>query len=175
MNDQHSQFAYADGKATAAPFSPSEAAAQPTAGTPRFDAGANSFGESDERGKEALQRAREIFNKQQDWVTFYREVLGLNGIVRQCHPTPEAMSCFEKSQEFEEIQIMLAKLREKHTSKQSGASGPTEATRVITVRLPKCLHESLRTEAHDKRTSMNKLCISKLVQFIDEGLVPAEA
>ena len=35
-------------------------------------------------------------------------------------------------------------------------------------------HESLRAEAHDRRTSMNKLCISKLLQVIDEELVPAE-
>ena len=34
-----------------------------------------------------------------------------------------------------------------------------EPTRVITVRLPKSLHESLRAEAHDRKTSMNKLCI----------------
>jgi predicted HicB family RNase H-like nuclease len=45
---------------------------------------------------------------------------------------------------------------------------------VITVRLPKSLHESLRAEAHDRRTSMNKLCISKLLQVIDDELVPAE-
>jgi predicted HicB family RNase H-like nuclease len=45
---------------------------------------------------------------------------------------------------------------------------------VITVRLPKSLHESLRAEAHDRRTSMNKLCISKLLQVVDGDLVPAE-
>ena len=45
---------------------------------------------------------------------------------------------------------------------------------MITVRLPKSLHESLRAEAHEKRTSMNKLCISKLLQFIDTDLVPTE-
>jgi predicted HicB family RNase H-like nuclease len=55
------------------------------------------------------------------------------------------------------------------------AVNPDEPTRVITVRLPKCLHEALRAEAHEHRTSMNKLCISKLLQFIDEGMVPADA
>ena len=49
-----------------------------------------------------------------------------------------------------------------------------EPTRVITVRLPKSLHEALRVEAHEHRTSMNKLCISKLLQFIDGQQVPAE-
>ena len=39
-------------------------------------------------------------------------------------------------------------------------------------RLPKSLHESLRHEAHERKTSMNQLCISKLLQIIDEKLVP---
>ncbi len=47
-----------------------------------------------------------------------------------------------------------------------------EPTRVITVRLPKSLHEALRVEAHEHRTSMNKLCISKLLQIIDGQQVP---
>ena len=45
---------------------------------------------------------------------------------------------------------------------------------MITVRLPKSMHESLRTEAHDLRTSMNKLCISKLLQVIGEEMIPNE-
>jgi hypothetical protein len=36
------------------------------------------------------------------------------------------------------------------------------------------MHEYLRTEAHDLRTSMNKLCISKLLQVIEQDLIPAE-
>jgi hypothetical protein len=32
----------------------------------------------------------------------------------------------------------------------------------------------LRTEAHDLRTSMNKLCISKLLQVIEQDLIPTE-
>jgi predicted HicB family RNase H-like nuclease len=44
----------------------------------------------------------------------------------------------------------------------------------ITVRLPKSLHESLRAEAHDRKTSMNQLCISKLLQVIDAEMVVSE-
>jgi hypothetical protein len=39
---------------------------------------------------------------------------------------------------------------------------PREPTRVITVRLPKSLHESLKIEAHARNTSLNQLCIAKL-------------
>jgi hypothetical protein len=45
---------------------------------------------------------------------------------------------------------------------------------VITVRLPKSLHEALRHEAHNHKTSMNKLCISKLLQVIADDLVPSD-
>ena len=72
---------------------------------------------------------------------------------------------------YQEIQQMLTKLREQGPV----ATDPAEPTRVITVRLPKSLHEALRAEAHEHRTSMNKLCISKLLQFIDGQMVPSEA
>ncbi len=120
---------------------------------------------------EIQQAAQRLFNQKADWITFYREILGVNGVVRQTYRTPEQMDAFEASPEYEEIQVMLAKLREATGNKPSATFEPT---RVITVRLPKSLHESLRTEAHEKRTSMNKLCISKLLQVIDRDLVPTE-
>lgn len=117
------------------------------------------------------QTAQRLFNQKADWITFYREILGVNGVVRQAYRTPEQMENFETSAEYEELQVMLAKLREATGNKPPATFEPT---RVITVRLPKSLHESLRTEAHEKRTSMNKLCISKLLQVIDRELVPTE-
>ena len=123
-----------------------------------------------EKQQEIYRVAHELFSQKPDWVTFFREVLGLNGIVRQGYPTPELLAEFEKSPQYAEIQQMLARLRG-----NNGAVAETdEPTRVITVRLPKCLHETLRAEAHEHRTSMNKLCISKLLQVVEEGLVPAE-
>ena len=58
--------------------------------------------------------------------------------------------------------------------KRSSVDSENEPTRVITVRLPKSMHEYLRTEAHDLHTSMNKLCISKLLQVIGEDMIPNE-
>ncbi len=126
----------------------------------------------DERAKEVCRIAAEFYKTNPDWVLFFREVLGLRGIVRQIYNTPEALAQFEQTPEYEEIQHMLARLRERSHTKPG--SPPQEPTRVITVRLPKSLHEALRAEAHEKRTSMNKLCISKLLQMIDQDLVPAE-
>ena len=36
------------------------------------------------------------------------------------------------------------------------------------------MHEALKDEAYEHRTSMNKLCIAKLLQFIDSQQVPTE-
>ncbi len=121
-------------------------------------------------GKEAqvYRIADELYQRNPDWVTFYREVMGIDGIIRRSFPNQSELILFEQSNEYSDIQQMVAKLRER-------ASEPAEnrePTRVITVRLPKSLHESLRAEAHEKRTSMNKLCISKLLQVIDDQLIP---
>ena len=125
-----------------------------------------------EQRQDVFRVADEIFRQRPSWVTFFREVLGVDGIVRQVHSTSEALSQFEQTPEYQKIQQMLAKLRENDADLPGG---PREPTRVITVRLPKSLHESLRAEAHDRHTSMNKLCISKLLQVVDDELVPAEA
>jgi predicted HicB family RNase H-like nuclease len=123
-----------------------------------------------EKSQQIYRIAHELYSQKPDWVTFFREVLGLGGLVRQAYPTPEDLAEFEKTGEYTEIQHMLAELR-------GGDKAPNEEeepTRVITVRLPKSLHESLRAEAHERKTSMNKLCISKLLLVVDQELVPHE-
>ncbi len=122
------------------------------------------------RGREVFRIAGELYRQNPDWVTFFREVLGVEGIVRRIFPSTDEFLSFEQTDEYLEIQQMVAKLRESNRAHAQGS----EPTRVITVRLPKSLHESLRTEAHERRTSMNKLCISKLLQVIDGNLIPHE-
>ncbi|TWU26001.1 hypothetical protein [Bythopirellula polymerisocia] len=126
--------------------------------------------QAQETYREVLQVADNLYRQEPDWVTFFREVLGIDGIVRTRFPSFEELTKFEQTDEFDRIQKMLVKLREKRNS----ADPETEPTRVITVRLPKSMHEYLRTEAHDLRTSMNKLCISKLLQVIGEEMIPNE-
>ncbi len=126
--------------------------------------------QSKESYREILQVAENLYRQDPDWVTFFREVVGIDGAVRKSFPSFEELTAFEQSEEFDAIQKMLVKLREK----RAAADPETEPTRVITVRLPKSMHEYLRTEAHDLRTSMNKLCISKLLQVIGEEMIPNE-
>jgi len=123
----------------------------------------------EQRRQEVLRVAAGLSGQAPDWVTFFREILGTDGVARRLFPTPEQWAQFEQSAEHEEIQKTLAKLRERN---RSNIEDEDEPTRVITVRLPKSLHESLRAEAHNRHTSMNKLCISKLLQVIDDQLIP---
>lgn len=115
------------------------------------------------RCQKVLQVARDLHARKPDWVTFFRETLGVSGAARSVFPSQEEYTQFEQSQEFSEIQQLVATLRTRKTN-----SGKNEATRVITVRLPESLHESLKAEAADHNTSMNKLCISKLLQALIE-------
>jgi predicted HicB family RNase H-like nuclease len=126
------------------------------------------FEERIEQVRDAVQQRLDI---ETDWVLFYREVLGVGGMLDELFATREERVRFEQTEEYAKIQQAVAKLREK--SKQAKDTCE-EATRVITVRLPKSLHEALRNEAHNHRTSMNQLCISKLLQFIDGDLVPSD-
>ena len=114
------------------------------------------------RCQKVLQVARELFQGKPDWVTFFRETLGVSGAARNVFPRQQDYVSFEKSREYAEIQNMVLALRNR---KIPGSSG-NEPTRVITVRLPESLHEALKAEASDHNTSMNKLCISKLLQVL---------
>ncbi|HVX14829.1 MAG TPA: toxin-antitoxin system HicB family antitoxin [Pirellulales bacterium] len=111
--------------------------------------------------------AQAFYNRGPDWVTFFREVLGVNGIVRTVFAEPKLLAEFESTPEYADIQLMLTKLRE-----QADVLAPKEATKVITVRLPQSLHDALTAEAEAYGTSVNKLCISKLTQIIDEEFIP---
>lgn len=115
------------------------------------------------RCQKVLQVARQLFQEKPDWVTFFRETLGVKGAARAVFPSQNEYVQFEQSKEFSEIQKMVASLR---TRKAAGSKN--EPTRVITVRLPESLHEALKAEASDHNTSMNKLCISKLLQVLIE-------
>jgi predicted HicB family RNase H-like nuclease len=117
------------------------------------------------RSQKVLQVARQLYQSNPDWVTFFREVLGVEGAARSVFPDQNDYVDFEKTGQYSEIQQMVTNLRNR---KIPGGSH-NETTRVITVRLPESLHEALKAEAADHKTSMNKLCISKLLQVLNEA------
>lgn len=142
-----------------------------------------------EKHYEILKIAEELYSKSPDWVTYYREILGVDGIVHQTFLTKTQLEEFEQSDACREIHYLLTKLREKKPAKkekskedkgvkkakpQAKAPEDGEEIQVITVRIPKSIHEMLTEEAYQCRTSVNQLCISKLIQAIDSGLVPSD-
>jgi predicted HicB family RNase H-like nuclease len=48
-------------------------------------------------------------------------------------------------------------------------AGERESLRVVTVRMPRSLHETLKSEARQLHVSINSLCISKLIKLLDES------
>ena len=116
------------------------------------------------RAREVLGFAQRLLDQSPHWMVVFREVFGPNGIAREYFPTAEEMMRFERTPEYRAVQALIAQVREQSEEKDDARA----ATRMITVRIPKVLHESLREEAHQRKTSMNKLCIWKLFQALDE-------
>ena len=124
----------------------------------------------EQRGQEVLRLAQVAFAQTGTWVVFYREMLGANGVVRQLYSTPEEMRYFEDSSDFAELQEMVAAMR----SQDASMGDATEPESMITIRLPKSLHDALRIESEEMNLSINKLCISKLLQRIESRFIPIQ-
>jgi predicted HicB family RNase H-like nuclease len=113
-----------------------------------------------------LQVAERLYAMDPEWIIFFREVLGVGGIVRRTFSDPDALARFECSPHYARIREMLDALRTRQRQGQEPVERETQ--RVVTVRMPRSLHESLKAEAGDLRVSINTLCISKLMRSLDE-------
>jgi predicted HicB family RNase H-like nuclease len=130
---------------------------------------------ADGHGAQAiLEVAERLFAADPEWIIFFREIMGLDGIVRRTFQSPDSLMRFECSAEYARIREMLDALRQKQQEK----APIREVQRVVTVRMPMSLHETLKAEAQEMNVSINKLCISKLLKLLDEtacrDLVPEE-
>ena len=111
-----------------------------------------------------LHVAERLYSMNPEWVVFFREVLGVEGIVRRTFSDPESLLRFECSPQYARIREMLDALR----VRQQERPADRETQRVVTVRMPRSLHETLKAEADQMRVSINTLCISKLMKLLDE-------
>ncbi|MFM7243296.1 MAG: toxin-antitoxin system HicB family antitoxin [Planctomycetaceae bacterium] len=111
-----------------------------------------------------LEVAERLYAMSPEWVVFFREVLGVDGIVRRTFSEPDSLMRFECSPQYARVREMLDDLRARQNARQA----QRESLRVVTVRMPKSLHETLKTEAEQMRVSINTLCISKLMKLLDE-------
>ena len=118
--------------------------------------------------REAVTKALKLSRAARDWEVFFKQVMGVDGLIYKLFPTAELRRQFETTSEYVEIQHILAEMRSRP---QKRNLPDREKTKMITVRLPESLHAALIQEADELNTSMNKLCISKLPQIIDKELV----
>lgn len=122
------------------------------------------------RAAEVLRLQVEAFAQTDNWVVMYRELLGVDGVVRKLYKTADEIRVWESSREFDEVHAMLAVMR----SQDNGKGDTIEIQRMITVRLPTSMHETLKKESDESGLSINKLCITKLLQKMDARFVPLE-
>jgi hypothetical protein len=116
-----------------------------------------------------VEVAAELFGVAPTWTAFYRETIGGAGVVRALFLTPDEIRDYENSEEHAKVMNMLTVLR----SRELPENDPHEPQRMITVRMPKSLHDSICEEANALAVSVNKLCISRMLQRVDPAMIPS--
>ncbi|MDX1930942.1 MAG: toxin-antitoxin system HicB family antitoxin, partial [Pirellulaceae bacterium] len=91
-----------------------------------------------------------------------------DGFIPQLFPSNEDFGNFLRCDQYYQIQMMLTALR----SRDLPENDPNDPQRMITVRLPKSLHEALCEEALRLGISVNRLCISRMLQLLDPKMIP---
>ncbi|MCA9192461.1 MAG: hypothetical protein KDB03_11890 [Planctomycetales bacterium] len=120
------------------------------------------------RCRQAFDLANDLFGNSPTWVCFYREFLGGNGVIHLLFSTNDDLGSFLRTEEYHQIQLMLTALR----SRELPENDPHDPQRMITVRLPKSLHEAMCDEAERLNISVNRLCISRMLQMLDPKMIP---
>ncbi len=123
------------------------------------------------RGSQVLRLAEEAFAMTGSWVVFYRTMLAPGGIVDQIFDTKEARRYFETTVEFAELLEMVTAIR----SQDDSGNNAHEPSRVITVRMPRSMHEATIREAEELELSINAYCLTKLLQAANPRFTPLES
>lgn len=113
-----------------------------------------------EKCETVLEMAKTLINSvpKPSSIYFFEQILSNEGIMQKQFVNPTEIQAFLKSPEYKLIFSMQNELQSKDDQSDSKID-----TSVITVRLPVKLHESLKSEAHDHHTSLNKICVRKLL------------
>jgi len=121
------------------------------------------------RCKQVVDCAAEFFGAAPTWTAFYREALGKNGVAANVFPDQEGYAAFTESPEYFQVLEMLTALRARNLPEND----PTEAQRMITIRLPMSLHDTICREANELKVSVNSLCITRMLQPLVAEMMPA--
>ncbi|MFM8406191.1 MAG: hypothetical protein ACKN94_02615, partial [Pirellulaceae bacterium] len=115
--------------------------------------------------------ATELFGLAPSWVAFFRATMARGGLVSKLFVTPEERKEYWCSPEHHQVLEMLTVLRSRDLPECEAG----EPSRMITIRIPKCLHEFICDEANELEVSVNKLCISRILMQVDPTLLPQSA
>lgn len=122
----------------------------------------------DARCQQAFDVANDLFGNAPTWVCFYRELMGGRGLIHALFDNNTDFGRFLRTEQYHQIQMMLTALR----SRDLPENDPNDPQRMITVRLPKSLHEAMCDEAGRLNISVNRLCISRMLQLLDPKMIP---
>ena len=120
------------------------------------------------RCEQAFDVANDMFGHAPTWICFYRELMGGSGMLHSIFTDAGDFGRFLRSDQHHQIQLMLTALR----SRDLPENDPNDPQRMITVRLPKSLHEAMCDEAARLNISVNRLCISRMLQLLDPKMIP---
>ncbi len=121
-----------------------------------------------DRCQQAFDVANDLFANAPTWVCFYRALMGGSGMLHELFQTNDDFGAFLRTEQHHQIQLMLTALR----SRDLPENDPNDPQRMITVRLPKSLHEAMCDEAIRLNISVNRLCISRMLQLLDPKMIP---
>lgn len=114
-----------------------------------------------QRAGAVYSAARSLYETTPHWLVFFREVFGVRGLISEAFATSEERDAFAETMHYADVQSMLQRLRD---AGAEGASDSKESTRVITLRIPASMHETIRKEAYERQVSMNRYLIDRLLE-----------
>jgi hypothetical protein len=120
------------------------------------------------RCKQVVDCVAEFFGAAPTWTAFYREALGKEGVASKVFPDKQGYDAFMESPEYFQVLEMLTALRARNLPEND----PTEAQRMITIRLPMSLHDAVCREANELKVSVNSLCITRMLQPLVAEMLP---
>ena len=102
--------------------------------------------------------ARDLFERNVPWLKFHQAVYGLGGIIASAYPEREQRRTFFETEHGKRCNAMLQSLRQE----QGEETANDDAIQVVTVRMPRHLHEKLKEDSRGRNVSLNRWCLKLL-------------
>ncbi len=100
-------------------------------------------------------------SKDHSWLSFFNRVFGLQGWIYRDYESVTSRADFRTTEDYKsdlkEVRDLIANGRMDHSM------GATIEKRMVTVRMPKELHDQIKVRAHEEQISLNKFCIQRLI------------